>query len=405
VLTIRYPQVIPIIKELSAGLLPISFPDETRPNLIIKATKERLLAAKVNGGFKVYVFPIVLADQPTVGLIAAFFDNENEPLVIYTPLFKEDNTDRLIGTLLQDSIDIHFFDEHDRELLGYICKLEIPNIAKERFANASLISFNLTLARLAHDQLQILFGTRSHDDDLNAISVSFTESLIPEDLMIVDARLESNHFHGSAPFSFSQLEREEPGPFQEQDIARLLRRLFAPTHIYINPLRITDNEEVADLLLTTDSEIIILQAKDSPNTEAVLRNTIERKKLTARKALTKAMNQTKGAIRYLRSMSPLKITVNGELVEIDITNHRLRALIVVKELFNDEYSIYSPPILDLSSQTGVPCIALDYGELDMYTRMSSKCKFFEAFDLVYSHGSQTGKFPRLRIWAGDEEHL
>ena len=118
------------------------------------------------------------------------------------------------------------------------------------------------------------------------------------------------------------------------------------------------------------------------------------------------MNQTKGAIRYLRSMSPLKITINGELVEIDITNHRLRALIVVKELFNDEYSIYSSPLLDLSRQTGVPCIALDYGELDMYTRISSKSKFFEAFDLVYSHGSQTGKFPRLRIWrTDDEEHL
>jgi hypothetical protein len=174
----------------------------------------------------------------------------------------------------------------------------------------------------------------------------------------------------------------------------------------MNPLRITDNEEIADLLLITDSEIIILQAKDSPNTEAVLRNTIQRKKLTARKALTKAINQTKGAVRYLRSMSPLKITVSGELVEIDITNNRLRALIVLKELFNDEYSIYSPPILDLSRETGVPCIALEYGELDMYTRMSSESKFFEAFDLVSSHGLKTGEFPKLRIWlTDDEEHL
>ncbi len=80
-LTIRYPEVIPIVKELSAGLLPVSFRDESRPNLIIKATKEMLLAAKVNGGFKVYVFPLVLAGQATIGLISAFFDNEDEPLV------------------------------------------------------------------------------------------------------------------------------------------------------------------------------------------------------------------------------------------------------------------------------------------------------------------------------------
>ncbi len=107
------------------------------------------------------------------------------------------------------------------------------------------------------------------------------------------------------------------------------------------------------------------------------------------------MNQTKGAIRYLRSMSPLKITVNGELVEIDITNHRLRALIVAKELFNDEYSIYSSPLLELSRQTGVPCIALDYGELDMYTRISSKSKFFEAFYIVYYNGLQNRKISKV----------
>ncbi len=405
-LTILYPQVVPIVEELSVGLWPISFQDESRPNLIIKTTKEMLLAAKVNRGFKIYVIPLILADESTVGLMSAFFDDEDEPLVIFTPLFKEENIDRLIGTLLQSSIDIHFFDEHDRELLGYTCKMEIPSIAKERLASSSLISLSLSLARLAHDQLQSSFGTRSHDDDLNAISVSFTESLIPEDLTILDARLDNNSFQGSAPFSFSHLEREEPGAFQERDIARLLGRLFAPTQIYVNPHRITDNEEIADLLLITDSEIIILQAKDSPNTEAVLRNTIQRKKLTARKALTKAINQTKGAVRYLRSMSPLKITVSGECVEIDITNHRLRALIVLKELFSGEYSIYSPPILDLSRETGVPCIALDYGELQMYTQLRSQAHFLEAFDFVYSHGSKTGEFPKLRIWpTDDEEHL
>jgi len=399
VLTIRYPQVVPIIRELPLGLWSISFRDETRPNLIIKSTKEMLLAARVNGGFKVYVFPLILAGQATIGLISAFFDNEDEPLVIFTPLFKDDNTDRLVDTLLQSSIDIHFFDEHERELLGYTCKLETPIIAKERLTNASFTTVNLDLARLANDQLGILFGTRSHEVDLSAISVVFTESLIPEDLVILDARPDSNPFQGSESFSFSHLERQEPGAFQERDIAHLLGRLFAPIYIFMNPLRITDGEEIADLLLITDSEVLILQAKDSPNTETVLRNTIQRKKMTARKALTKAISQTKGAVRYLRSMSPLKMTVSGEVVEIDIKTHRLRALIVLKELFDDEYSIYSPPILDLSRETGVPCIALGYGDLHMYTLMSSESKFWEAFDLVYAHGVKTGEFPKLRIWS------
>src|SRR5205807_4646639 len=74
VLTIRYPQVVPMIRELTLGLWSISFRDETRPNLIIKGTKEMLLAARVNGGFKVYVFPLILAGQTTIGLMSAFLD-------------------------------------------------------------------------------------------------------------------------------------------------------------------------------------------------------------------------------------------------------------------------------------------------------------------------------------------
>jgi hypothetical protein len=90
--------------------------------------------------------------------------------------------------------------------------------------------------------------------------------------------------------------------------------------------------------------------------------------------------------------------VGGEAVEMDISKHHARALIVVKELFNDEYSIYSPPIIELSKDTQVPCIALDYPELQAYTGLSSQVKFFEAFDLVFYHGQKTGELPRLRIW-------
>jgi hypothetical protein len=36
--------------------------------------------------------------------------------------------------------------------------------------------------------------------------------------------------------------------------------------------------------------------------------------------------------------------------------------------------------------------------------MSSREKFFEAFNLVYNHGQKVGELPRLRIWmVGDED--
>lgn len=403
-LTILYPQIVPYIESLSIGLWPLLFRDEHNPRLLIKTTKEALLAAKVNRGLKVYVIPIILSGRDTIGLISAFFDVQDEPLVVFTPIFEDEESRKLLDMLQRETLDVHFFDEHSREFLGYMCELTCPPDAKRRLTSPSLCPFELDLAKSAHTQMKQWFGLRTPEDDLAAISLGFRESHFADDLVILDARAENHLYPGGSSFSFSQLEREEPGSFQERDIAHLLGRQFEPTEIFMNPLRVTDKEEVSDILLVTDSEIMVLQAKDSPNTEKVLRNTIARKKRTAQKALSKAIDQVKGALRYLRSMSPLKLIVSGKVIDIDIGDRRVRALIVVKELFDDEYAVYSPPIIELSKETGVPCIALDYPELQAYTGMSSREKFFEAFDLVYTYGQQTGELPRLRIWmVGDED--
>ena len=341
--------------------------------------------------------PITLSGQETIGLISAFFDIEDEPLVIFTPLFQNKETHNLINMLQLPTLDITFSTSTVVSCWA-TCELKCPASTKDRLASPSLGLFELDLARSAHSQLRQWFGLLTPNDDIAAISIGFGESHFADDLVILDARPDNHLYPGGSSFSFSQLEREEPGAFQEQDIAQLLGRLFEPKNIFMNPLRVTDKEEIADILVVTESEIIVLQAKDSPNTKTVLRNTVARKKLTAQKALLKALGQVKGAVRYLRSMSPLKMIVGGEAVEMDISKHQARALIVVKELFNDEYSIYSPPIIELSKDTQVPCIALDYPELRAYTGLSSQVKFFEAFDLIFYHGQKTGELPRLRIW-------
>ena len=398
-LTILHPEVVPLINDLSTGLLPLLFGDESRTKLVVKAPKEVLLAAKVNNGFKLYVIPLVLSDRETIGLISAFFDDEDEPLVIFTPLFKEEWIQNLLQALTSDALDIHLFDDHGRELLGYVSHLQCPSTTRNRLVDATLLSFDLALARSAHDQMARWFARRTPNDDLSAIVVTFVEALLADDILILDARADNHSYQGSAHFSFSQLVREEPGSFQERDIAQLLHKVFSPEQIYINPLRVTDREEITDVLVLTASRALLIQAKDSPNTEGVLRNPVGRKKATTQKALFKAIRQVRGAVQYLRSMSPVKMIIGDNSVEADIAGREIRALIVVKELFNDEYSVYSPPILALSEDTAVPCIALDYRELHMYaTNLSGEESFFKAFDRVFSYGSKTGEFPRLRIW-------
>ena len=402
-LTILHPELIPLIQEFPFGLLPLLIEDNSVPILIVKAPKETLLAAKVNQGFNIYIVPLSLAGEDTIGLVSAFFDVEDEPLAIWTPLFQGMNAEVLIKALQGERLAVYFFDDHSREFLGYMCKLECCPATRKRLVDSSSIPLldatEFALVLSAQDQLKHWFGRRSNDGDLAAILVSFGEILVPEDQLFMDARSENHRYQGSRGFSFSQLVRETPGAFQEQDIAHLLKNVFRADQIYMNPLRVTDQEEITDILILTDSRALVIQAKDSPNTESVIRNSIIRKKSTTRKALAKALSQIRGSFRYLRSTCPSGLIVGGEAVEIDLSERELRALVVVKELFEDEFHLYSVPILELAREIAVPCIALDYAELHRWaTRLDSEESFIEAFDRVYSLASRRGVLPRLRVW-------
>jgi len=112
----------------------------------------------------------------------------------------------------------------------------------------------------------------------------------------------------------------------------------------------------------------------------------------------------KGALRYINSSSPIRMVIDSKEYEIEIGERQLRTLVIVKELFNDEYSIYSPIILSLVQSSNIPCIALDYPELNIYTsNLADEFSFFEAYDRVSDYGIQNGTFPRLRILPGQEE--
>jgi hypothetical protein len=203
-LTVLYPQIASYIERLSIGLWPLLFRNEPDPRLLIKTTKEMLLTARVNRGFKVYVIPINLSGQDTIGLISAFFDDEDEPLVIFTPIFEDEESRKLLDILKRETLDIHFFDEHNRELLGYTCELSCPPNAKERLTSPSLCPFELDMAKSAHTQMKQWFGLRTPEDDLAAISVGFRESHFADDLVILDARAENHLYPGGPSFSHSQ---------------------------------------------------------------------------------------------------------------------------------------------------------------------------------------------------------
>jgi hypothetical protein len=380
------------------GLLPLWFYEDDIPKLVVKAPKEVILAAKINQGFNIYVVPVCIQTQNTMGLVSAFFDNEDEPLIISTPMFDEPGTKTLRDILLCSRLDIYFFDENNRELLGYTATIECTAHTQSLIEKAALLPFDLSSAKLSFRYMTEWFGNRNVQDDISAMAIKFDSALFAEDLFIQDLRPQNHSYHGSESFSHSQLEREEPGPFQERDIVQLLHRVFLPEQIYLDPLRVTDREEIADIMVVTNSNILFIQAKDSPNTERLARNTITRKKATTQKNLKKAVNQTKGALRYAVSRIPMRLISGNKEIEIILEGREIRSLVIVKELFNDEYSVYSDIILPMAEETQVPCIPLDYTELHMYTsNLREEDDFFSAYDRVFFHGVESGIFPRLRF--------
>ncbi|WP_329771220.1 hypothetical protein [Stenotrophomonas maltophilia] len=238
-------------------------PDGGDPYLIVKATKEFLLAAKIIGSIKVYVCPADLGGRATLALVFAFFDDEDEPLIIRTPLVDDDESRHLLTTLTRPSVNAHFFDEHGRELLVYRAEIAAPAVTRSRLHSLTLLNSNLVEAQNMLDGVSDWFGRRTRLDDEEALTINLVHNCFGESLAIQDMRYPLHQHHGAKGYSISTLEREQPGNFQEEDIIKCLAFCFPQSQIYHGPLRTSDKEEICDVLLVTDDRLLIIQAKDS----------------------------------------------------------------------------------------------------------------------------------------------
>jgi len=398
-LALRYPSILAEIQQMPVGILPIVLEDKELPILVVKAPKEYLLAAKIEKSLKIYLVTLNVENINTLGLVTAFFDDEDEPLVIKTPLFLDDFSIVLFKLLRAGQVSVHFFDELSRERLIYNSNVEIPNETEKKIDEISLLDFSFPNARAMISDIEISFGTRTIVDNEQAITISLNDSVYAEDILIQDIRPDLHSYHGARGFSHTMLEREEPGTYQEEDIIQCLLLVFSPKQIYLSPKRIYDNEEVCDVLVVTDTQVLLVQAKDSPNIERISRQKLLRKRNNVLSALKKATNQVKGAIGYYRRIKDrMEFFINGERHSIETKSLEAKTLVVVKELFSDQYGEYSLLLLDVFREKSVPCIALDYPEFHQFcSNLRGEEEFFDAYNTVMNHAAKHGEYPRLRF--------
>jgi hypothetical protein len=396
--TIFHPEIAQEVLRYPKGIQGFHIQGEPKPFLIVKMPHQYLLTAKIKRGFKVYVVPLDVSGVVTIGLMTAFFDDPDNPLSLWTPLASDPASKALVTALLAGELMIHLFDEHNRELLGYSAKAEIPLKAMVLLEHEKFHDLSHETAHELSEAAQNWFSTRTPREDAEAISIEFGEPLFPEEMGIMDMRFDRYKFHGSKGFSHTSLVKTEPGQFQEIDIILLLQRIFGQDQIFYAPKRIYDKEEIADIVVITDDVCLIVQAKDSPNTEKMLQNSLDRKRLKAQKQLKEGIAQVSGAIGYLDRVQPFRMFIDDHEIELDLGKRQILSLIVVRELFQDSYAEYSKELFDLYDRINLPCIALDYPELHTYTSFCEDAdEFIRAYFEVFDFALANGQFPRLRF--------
>lgn len=401
-LTMLVPAAIKEILRFPGGIHCVRLSGESIPRIILKLPTNFLLSMKVNRGFKIYVVPVEVSGSASVGLLCAFFDDADSPLTCWRLLDHSEDTLDLLHALSKREVLVHIFDEQNRELLGYSAEVDVPLISKVRLEHSGFPEFDHKSLHLADEQATLWFGLRSAQDDADAIQVHFTESLFPEDLMVMDMRQDQYTFHGSKGFGFTSLEREDAGLYQEMDIINLLQRVFRPEQIYHAPKRFYDKEEIADVVVITDSTCLIVQAKDSPNTEQTQNRTLQRKKLASVHMLKGALKQISGAVKYIVRNRPFRMLVGDQEISIDLGKRQILSLAVVREMFIDTYTEYSQELFSLFDEINFPCIALDYAELHSYTSYcGDERRFLGAYFQVFNFARSNGSFPRLRFGVED----
>lgn len=386
-LTVLHPELYRDILSYPIGVMAAPDPDGGSPYLIVKATKEFILAAKVSELFKIYVCPAALDGKKTQALVFAFFDDEDEPLTIRTPLVDDVESRRLFDALLNPSVKVHFFDEHGREFLVYEAELDLPGVTRTRLENMVWVEGNFAQVQEMLRLVPVWFGRRIPQDDEEAITVRLVNNPYGDSLAIQDVRFPLHQHHGAKGFSTSFLERNEPGSFQEEDIIKCLAMCFPQDQVYHGPLRVTDKEEICDVMVIDDDRVLIIQAKDSPNIDRIVRQKMRRKRSTALGAFRKAVGQIRGALSYIRADNEtLRFFLDGEKSSLHIGDKRPFAIVILKEVFERDSEEYAKALNALMIERRIPCYVISYGLFfELCYRVHDAEKFFQFSEEVANY--------------------
>lgn len=396
-LSMDHPYVLPEIERVPSGLLPFEGLHGHPHKLVIKASKELILTALQRREFFLYLAPVEISGISSYSIFSAFFDDPDEPLFIFTPIVEDASLAKGIFRVIQsENFEIFFFDQLNRERLGFTATSAIPNSASNLISSVKNFA-PMSQIREIHSQCYNWFSNRNEGDDKAAIKIKLQEELFPTDAMLVDLRNDDV----SRPIHVSSLERHtNPGDMQELEISECLQRIIGDGQIFIGPLRIDTDRELADVVAVTEKSVFIIQAKDIENNERSIDASIQRKISKSIKKVKEGMAQLRGAIKFSQRDRYLVIRnrETSRVSRVDLRSRTVYGIVIVTELFDYEYGDYTKLSLQAGQDLGTACVPMSFSQLAEYTfELPEEGRFVDALCTIYWQGILNGSFPKLRF--------
>lgn len=387
-LSFHNPGIENILEQHDIGLLAVRT-DADKLILIVKMSKEILLAMKICNGFELSFVEYEFNGSRAHALLTLIYDIPDEPLSLTNTLYDVKQSKDLIELLSQEEFQIYGFDEHNREFFGQLAKIEDSEKFKE-FKRSLILRAYQSNIEPDFESIVNTYYYAKDENEQNTFSVDFMSSIYPEFSHFIDTtNLICTPSSELQPLYYS-LERKESGDQQELDIFLLLKKIFPDDDIFLNPIRLDNGEEFSDILVLTEEHVLIIQAKDSPNMASALSASIDRKKSKTLSHLDKAIRQLTGAINHAKQNKILKFKLGSEVIEVDLLERKIVGLAVVKELFDEDRSVYMEKLVRPFKSTEIPCSLLSYMDLHYYSCHVSAETFFAVLDKSHSEGIRRG---------------
>ena len=294
-------------------------------------------------------------------------EDDPEDLFFVQRTHEPSDTELLARFYEQNEIEFHLFDELNRNVTSFKCKITVPPSKAGVLRRVSPL-----LRKLSDEEILAIFR------HLKRVFEQDQTPLKKMELIIVEKETRFfHHVHEPAnppiydPKRFEEayhINDEDQGKQLEITLTRMLAALFRRDDLFPSPIieaaQQTENREFIDLVAVDKTGLLIIEAK----ARAVTRQSISRKKerriRSLSKRIHKALRQLRGAYRQALQEKRIVLKTQTETREINLEGLDVHLIVLVSENHPDlGQTDVSTKVVELGRELDVGVHILDLNGL------------------------------------------